>query len=518
MPREMILNSRRYVLSNSNIAIDGPAGAGKSTIAKAVARELGLIYVDTGAMYRAIGLYFLNKGICAEETEKILAALADIDVSIRYEDGVQKVILNGEDVTSNLRREEVGNMASATSVIPEVRTKLVDLQRTLAKKADVIMDGRDIGTVVLPDARLKIFLTASVDTRAKRRFEELKKKGENPDYEAIKKDIEERDYRDTHRAASPLKKADDAIALDTSDMGIEEVVAEVLRLYNEKFKIRIAKSAGFCFGVKRAVRKLEKEIYKDEKPIYTLGPIIHNEYVVNEFAVKGVSIIDSADHASEIKEGVIVIRSHGVSRETFDKLNAFGCQVIDATCPFVTRIHEIVRDESRKGRKIVIIGDPMHPEVIGTMGWVEGDCRVVSNADEAAGLDYPEGTPVCVVAQTTFNLGKFNEFVEIIEKLGYDCIVLNTICSSTGERQREARSLSKRADLMLVIGSKSSSNTGKLYEVCKEQCVNTYHIQSLDDLSPIDIKSDSCVGITAGASTPNNLIQEVSKNVRRKKF
>ena len=213
-----------------NVAIDGPAGAGKSTIAKAVAAKKGYVYVDTGAMYRAMALYFLRAGIASDDEKSISEKVDEIVVSIKYEDGAQHVILNGEDVTGLIRTEEVGNMASATSVYSAVRTKLVALQQELAKTTDVIMDGRDIGTVVLPNADVKVFLTASVECRAKRRFDELKAKGADPDFDQIAKDIEERDYRDSHREISPLKQADDAVLVDSSNMTIDEVVAAIIDL------------------------------------------------------------------------------------------------------------------------------------------------------------------------------------------------------------------------------------------------------------------------------------------------
>ena len=210
-----------------NVAIDGPAGAGKSTIAKLVAKEKGYIYVDTGAMYRALAVHFLKKGIAPENTEEVVEACRGADVSIRYEDGVQQVYLNGENVTGMLRTEEVGNMASKTSAIPEVREKLLELQRTLAKENDVIMDGRDIGKNILADEDVKIYLTASVETRAKRRYDELKEKGEDCDLEQIARDIKERDERDMNRETAPLKQADDAILVDSSYMTIPEVVSEI---------------------------------------------------------------------------------------------------------------------------------------------------------------------------------------------------------------------------------------------------------------------------------------------------
>ena len=210
-----------------NVAIDGPAGAGKSTIAKLVAKEKGYIYVDTGAMYRALAIHFLQKGISPENTGDIIEACRDADISIRYENGVQQAYLNGENVTGMLRTEEVGNMASKTSAVPEVREKLLELQRTLAKENDVIMDGRDIGTNILPDADVKIYLTASVETRAKRRYDELKEKGEDCDLDQIAQDIKERDERDMNRETAPLRKAEDAILVDSSHMSIPEVVSEI---------------------------------------------------------------------------------------------------------------------------------------------------------------------------------------------------------------------------------------------------------------------------------------------------
>ena len=217
-----------------NIAIDGPAGAGKSTIAKRVAKELGFIYVDTGAMYRSLALYFIRQGIDKDDEARISEAVKDADVTIKYVDGQQQVLLNNENVTGLIRTEEVGNMASASSVYKDVRSKLLDLQRNLAAENDVIMDGRDIGTCVLPKAQVKVFLTASVDTRADRRYKELIEKGENPNLDTIKKDIEERDYRDSHRENAPLRQAEDATLVDSSDMSIEEVVNTIINLCKDK--------------------------------------------------------------------------------------------------------------------------------------------------------------------------------------------------------------------------------------------------------------------------------------------
>ncbi|MDO4473183.1 MAG: (d)CMP kinase [Eubacteriales bacterium] len=213
-----------------NLAIDGPAGAGKSTIAKLVASKKGYIYVDTGAMYRGLAVHFIKKGIDPENESEIIAALDSANVNIGYENGIQQIYLNDENITSMLRNEEVGNMASITSAVPKVRAKLLELQRTLAREKDVVMDGRDIGTAILPNADVKIYLTASAMTRAKRRFDELTAKGIPCDINEIAADIEERDRRDMTRETSPLKKADDAFLIDSSEMTIDEVVDEIIKL------------------------------------------------------------------------------------------------------------------------------------------------------------------------------------------------------------------------------------------------------------------------------------------------
>lgn len=213
-----------------NIAIDGPAGAGKSTIAKQVAQKKNFIYVDTGAMYRGLAVHFLKKQISPEDRSEIVRALEDAEVSIGYEGGVQQIYLNGENVTGMLREETVGNMASKSSPIPEVREKLLELQQSMAREKDVVMDGRDIGTNILPNADVKIYLTASVETRAKRRCDELEKKGVPCEMEEIMADIKERDHRDMTRETAPLKRAEDAVLIDSSEMSIEEVTEAILKL------------------------------------------------------------------------------------------------------------------------------------------------------------------------------------------------------------------------------------------------------------------------------------------------
>ena len=219
-----------------NIAIDGPAGAGKSTAAKNAAKELGFLYVDTGAMYRTIALYLLRNQVAIEDEDALERALEKISVTMSYENGLQHMFLNGEDVSGLIRTQEVSDMASRSSARPAVRKKLLDLQRDLAAREDVLMDGRDIGTAILPNADLTIFLTASSGERARRRYLELKEKGETASLSEIQKEIEERDYRDTHRETSPLRQAEDAVLLDSSDLNLEEVVERIVSLAKERMQ------------------------------------------------------------------------------------------------------------------------------------------------------------------------------------------------------------------------------------------------------------------------------------------
>ena len=336
-------------------------------------------------------------------------------------------------------------------------------------------------------------------------------------------------------------------------------------------QVTLAKSAGFCFGVKRAVNEVYQEIEAGTSPIYTYGPIIHNDEVVRDMKEKGVKVVtdlseleaektaegtayqfpesttvgrsavrdaaskfaagddssqsiagdDSSqsvagdDVASQPTVGTIIIRSHGVSRAEEAAMHSLGFRVVDATCPFVKKIHRLVEKHSAQGDQIVIIGDSNHPEVRGIRGWSRSDLvSVVGCSEEARNLELDPGIPVTIASQTTFHAKKFQEIVEIFKKKGYDINVLNTICNATEERQTEARQIAGKSDAMIVIGDKSSSNTQKLFEICRCECENTYYIQTSQDIDYDLLVAFNNVGITAGASTPNNIIEEVSKNVR----
>ena len=287
-------------------------------------------------------------------------------------------------------------------------------------------------------------------------------------------------------------------------------------------EVKVAKTAGFCFGVQRAVDKVYELIDSCPDRLFTLGPIIHNEEVVNDLEKKGVRVA-SEEELKTLPEGsTVVIRSHGVGKKVYDQLEECGLSYVDVTCPFVLKIHRIVEKESKAGSHIVIIGDPDHPEVVGICGWCIGPYTVIRTKQDALDFVPPEGKNVCIVSQTTFNYNKFKDLVEILRKKRYDNTVLNilnilnTICNATEERQREAKNIAGEVDTMLVVGGRHSSNTQKLFEICKKECGNTYYIQTPVDLDSEMFQCSSCVGITAGASTPKKIIEEVQEHVRIK--
>ncbi len=283
-------------------------------------------------------------------------------------------------------------------------------------------------------------------------------------------------------------------------------------------EVIVAKTAGFCFGVERAVNKVYEQIEKTSQPIYTYGPIIHNEEVVKDLEAKGVKLIADRKELEALMEGegVIIIRSHGVSREVYEIAEKKGLTIVDATCPFVKKIHRLVERECAAGNQVVIIGNEQHPEVEGIKGWGDAHTVVIQTPEEVEDFVPKAGAKLSIVSQTTFNYNNFKELVEKFFKKGYDILVLNTICNATQERQVEAKEIASKVDAMIVIGGKNSSNTQKLYEICLKECKHTYYIQTLGDFDPESVNSVRNVGITAGASTPKNIIEEVHANVRAK--
>ena len=278
-------------------------------------------------------------------------------------------------------------------------------------------------------------------------------------------------------------------------------------------EVILAKSAGFCFGVKRAV-DMVYDMIKEGGNIYTYGPIIHNDTVVKDLEEKGVHIIENEEDIKNKEPGTVVIRCHGVSRAVYRKLEESGMKIVDATCPFVLKIHRIVEEKSKTGKQIVIIGNKDHPEVQGIMGWCETPAIVIDTEEQAKEFT-SENPDIHIVSQTTFQPNKFNSLVEIISEKRYNSDISNTICNATEVRQKEAREIATKADAMIVIGGSNSSNTRKLYEIAGKECPDTFLVGSVDELDFNKLKGADCIGITAGASTPSNIIQEVHTSVRR---
>lgn len=279
-------------------------------------------------------------------------------------------------------------------------------------------------------------------------------------------------------------------------------------------EVILAKTAGFCFGVKRAVDTVYKEAGKEN--VYTYGPIIHNEQVVSDLEKKGVSVLRTKEELEHLEKGTVIIRSHGVAKEIYDLIEKKGLTLVDATCPFVKKIHKVVQKASEEGKEIIIVGSAEHPEVEGIRGWCNGKVEIIANMEDEKEMTL--SGPACLVSQTTFNYKKFKDLVEIISQKGYDIEVCNTICNATEERQMEAKSIAANVDAMIVIGDKHSSNSQKLFEISNKECKNTFFVQTLKDLDLKPFESIGKVGITAGASTPQKIIKEVHASMTEKSF
>ena len=286
-------------------------------------------------------------------------------------------------------------------------------------------------------------------------------------------------------------------------------------------KVTLAKTAGFCFGVQRAVdtvyRVLEEEHEKpldEQRSIYTYGPIVHNETVIQKLAAEGVQVLESEEELATLHDGIVIIRAHGVPKHIYELLQKQRVEAVDASGPFVQKIQRLVQQHTAAGEEVFVTGNPEHPEVIGIMGWAEGGISAIPDIETAEKLPNGEGRSVVVVSQTTFNIDKFKLIIDILKKKHYYVNAINTICNATFERQSEAKELAKQSDAMIVIGGRSSSNTKKLFEICKDQCRNTQLIQTVGDLNFVQDEAVQNVGITAGASTPKEIIEEVQNYVR----
>jgi len=498
------------------VAIDGPAASGKSTTAKLLAKKLGYIYLDTGAMYRACALQAVQSGIDISDTAAISQMMEGIELKIGHGDEGNIIWLNGLDVSSAIRTPEISSLASAISAIPDVRHKMVALQRKLGGEGGVVLDGRDIGTVVFPTAEAKFFMVADVAERAKRRALELAAKGIDTPLETVLKDLESRDTADSNRAMAPLKPADDAILIDTSKLSITEQVDKlycfVQKLLTDNTKqsvqVRLAKQSGYCFGVRRAIN-LALEAKRDGKPVYTIGEIIHNPGIVRDLDALGIHV---ANNTGEISNSVVIIRSHGITRQEYEALKAQNNEIIDATCPYVNRTHEIMQKMTSEGYSVLIFGDKTHPEVIGLKSYGNEQTFIVGLGDKIPSIPTKR---LCMISQTTQKLKNLKELACELLPMVTELRIFNTICLATTQRQDATLELAKASDLMIIIGGLKSSNTRALAAMSSEVCP-TYHVEDAQELETLDFGGNKRIGIAAGASTPEDMIIKVYNKVLQK--
>lgn len=500
------------------VAIDGPAASGKSTTAKLLAKKLGYIYLDTGAMYRACAYAAKKQGLAIEDRAAIINLMSTINISVGYSDNGNLLYLDGVNISDAIRTPEMSSSASAISAIPEVRHKMVDLQRKLGCDGGIVLDGRDIGTVVFPYAEAKFFMIADVQERAKRRFMELKEKGIDTPIEQVLSELEARDLADSSRAMAPLKPASDAFLIDTSLLSIEEQVEKLneivmMRLSLENngksdMQIRLAKHSGFCFGVRRAIQ-LAMEAKNDGKAVYSLGELIHNPQIVKELEANGIKVINEEQN---IRNATVIIRSHGITRQSYERLQANNNEIIDATCPYVKRTHELIRSMAAEGCPVLILGDKTHPEVSGMLSYGNERTLVIAPGEPIPTLT---GNRLCLISQTTQKLKSLQDLAcELLANL-LELKIFNTICLATSHRQNAAVELARDSDLMIVIGGYNSSNTRALASLCEEICL-TYHIESAEELESVDFSAYIRIGITAGASTPEDMIINVFNRIKEK--
>lgn len=494
------------------VAIDGPAASGKSTTAKLLAAKLGYIYLDTGAMYRACALQSKLDGIALSDTARIAAMMENIDLRIEQGREGNVILLDGRDVSEAIRTPEMSALASAISAIPEVRVKMVELQRKLGNEGGVVLDGRDIGTVVFPGAEAKFFMIAELQERAKRRHLELINKGIDTPFETVLNELAGRDKADAERAMAPLKPAEDSIQIDTSQMSIEEQVnylyMKVLDILNQEIQIRLARHSGYCFGVRRAIQ-MALAASQSERSVFTLGEIIHNPQIVSELDNKGIKV---ARLASELKDSVVIIRSHGITKAEMAILQENGNEIIDATCPYVNRTHELMQQLVAEGYTVWILGDEYHPEVIGMLSYGDAKTKVVSIDEELPPI---EGSRLALISQTT---QKIHNLESLACKLLSHCLelrVFNTICLATSQRQEATVELAKASDLMIVIGGRNSSNTRALAALSEALC-STYHIEDDSELDSLSLDGIMRIGLAAGASTPEEMIVKVYNRLLQK--
>ncbi|TFH94620.1 4-hydroxy-3-methylbut-2-enyl diphosphate reductase [Porphyromonas levii] len=511
-----------------NIALDGHSSCGKSTIAKALAKRLQYTYVDTGAMYRGVTLWTLREGLWIEgepNKSEIARRLGEVNISFGQTESGQHLLLNGEDVEREIRGLEVSNHVSPISTIPEVRKYLVAQQQAWVAAKGVVMDGRDVGTVVMPDAELKFFVTASPEVRAKRRFEELTAKGDNVSYEDILTNVTERDRIDSTRAVDPLRQAEDAILLDNSLLSreeqqrlVEEVAERVIRGNDSGvLLVEIDSASGFCFGVITAISKAESEL-KESQPLHSLGDIVHNGDEVKRLKQRGLHSI-TYERLPELKGKRVLFRAHGEAPKVYAEAERLGIEVVDATCPVVLALQKRIRRKYENtrgnGTQIVIYGKHGHAEVNGLVGQTNGEAIVVQSIEEAKRLIDPQ-RPVALFSQTTMDMDSFAQLGDFLKEYvakGVEIETFDTICRQVSNRVPEITEFSRRMDWVYFIAGAHSSNGKVLYNTAQKANLNSYFVSSPDEITkplPSWVRS---VGVCGATSTPMWQMEAVKQRI-----
>lgn len=491
------------------IAIDGPAASGKSTTARLLAAKLGLVYLDTGAMYRACALQAERLAVPLDDASAIESMMDEIQLRVEFSGGVNRIFLGDEDVSQQIRSEHISKQASAISALPSVRLKMVELQRKIASSGGFILDGRDIGSYVFPDADFKFFLVADAEIRAQRRFDELVQRGLEVDYQDVLKDIRQRDENDAGRALAPLMKMPDAIEVDTGTLSIEEQVEVLYKAITQKrgaTTIYLAEHSGFCFGVRRAIQ-MATEARETSQNVCTLGELIHNPVVVNQLAAQGIFVCEDP---TPLQNHTVIIRSHGASREVYEALEASGNTIVDATCPYVKRAQQLVKEMSAEDYQVIIMGDEHHPEVIGMRSWGNGSTLVLAPGSTPEQVFHSK---VCIICQTTKKPEDLAAMSAWFSTRVQELRIYNTICLATQQRQKATVDLAKIADLMIVIGGQNSSNTTQLYQLCQKHC-DCFKIETAAEIEPDWLQGKQTIGLAAGASTPSQTILNVYNRIK----
>ncbi len=500
------------------ITIDGPAGSGKSTTARCVAKQLGYLYLDSGALYRALTLAALRQQVDFSDSEALVQIARNSNIRlIPASEGV-RVFLNDKDVTTEIRLPEVSRAIGPVAANPKVREILLGYQRQLAAEGGIVAEGRDMGTVVFPEASLKYFMSASIDERAKRRQKDLAVMGIQTDLETIKLELRKRDEDDSHRQASPLRRPDDAIDIDTTQLSIlqqvDMIVEDAMRLgAMPKLQVVVDPIAGFCPGVKRAIAMIEAELPKGE--LLALGSVIHNQRELDRLAVKGLRTIPqdemSFTHIQNLQGKRILIRTHGIGTQLRQQLQENGAFVIDATCPVVHRVQKMVADFHAQGYQIAIVGKKKHAEVIGLLGHCDHKGIVIESQADINELDANRKT--VVIAQTTIGQDRFYQMVELIKQRLNNVLVQDTNCRYISRRYDQIAEFARSVKVVIFIGGKESSNARVLFAICRQHNEKSYQIESVAELQAGWYKDADLIGITGAASTPSWQLDEVKEYI-----